>query len=308
MTCTDPEQLTAWAEQVPDANVGLSPDEIFCFLETDDEAALKETCAQIPLEVWDTACVSARENRCYYIFRQTMRTKRVGNMTATREGQDKLFEFKQHRTYCTGPGSIHPKTGKPYLAEWRPISTIPDVLLNRLCELKGAPKPGNTSLMSEDVKRTTELLDKFLNTYAVATTGDWFNKRKQWYRPIECPWADEHENKNEGTSTCVVWTEGGGYGFDCKHRCSLKGWKELRDELKRRFPERRFSFVGDSGPGTVLGTGSPIPAQQQPSDWRTLFHSKDEALNAPPVTFLIEAFCSGKASPQLRARCANAKA
>lgn len=255
---TDPEQLRVWSEQEPDANVGLSPDEIFCFLETDDEAALKAACADIPSEAWDTARVSARENRCYYIFRQTMRTKRVGNMTATREGQDNLFEFKQHRMYCTGPGSIHPKTGKPYLAQWRPIPAMPDVLLNRLCELYGAPKPNSTGVMSEEAKRETELLDRFLATYEVATAGDWFNKGKQWYRPIECPWADAHENKNEGTSTCIVYTEGGGYGFDCKHRCSSNGWREFRAELQKRFPDRKFSFVGDAGPDVVT-SGAALP-------------------------------------------------
>ena len=92
--------------------MGIAPDEIFCFLETDDEAALKEACADITTEVWDTTRVSARENRCYYIFRQTMRTKRAGNMTATREGQDNLFEFKQHRMLCDRPGQYPPEDGK----------------------------------------------------------------------------------------------------------------------------------------------------------------------------------------------------
>lgn len=134
---------------------------------------------------------------------------------------------------------------------------MPDVLLNRLCELYGAPKPG-TGVMSEEAKRETELLDRFLATYEVATAGDWFNKGKQWYRPIECPWADKHDNENEGTSTCVVYTEGGGYGFDCKHRCSSKGWKEFRAELERRFPDR--SFFGASGPDAVFGDRLPLIA------------------------------------------------
>ena len=290
---TDQEQIRMWSEQVPDANIGLSPDEIFCFLETDDEAALKEACADIPAGAWDTTRVSARENRCYYIFRQTSRTRRAGNMTVTREGKENLFEFKQHRVYCTGPGSIHPTTGKPYVAEWRNISAMPDVLLNRLCELYGAPKPGNKTVMSGETRRQTDLLDRFLATYEVATTGDWFNKGKQWYRPIECPWADEHENKNEGTSTCIVYTEGGGYGFDCKHRCSTKSWKEFRAELERRLPNRRFSFVDDAGPVATITIGQVTSAPKMPSvpaDWRSLFHSKEEALNAPPITFLIEGF------------------
>src|SRR5258706_10477968 len=58
----DPEQIEAWAAQVPNANVGLSPDEIFCFLETDDDAALHEACSDLLPGVWQTMRVSAREN------------------------------------------------------------------------------------------------------------------------------------------------------------------------------------------------------------------------------------------------------
>src|SRR5580658_6169914 len=75
---TDTRQLESWSKQAPSANVGIAPDEIFCFLETDDESALKDACKDLPVEIWDTARVSARDNRCYYIFRQTMRTKRAG--------------------------------------------------------------------------------------------------------------------------------------------------------------------------------------------------------------------------------------
>jgi hypothetical protein len=282
---TDPEQLRVWAAQAPDGNVGLTPDEHFCFLETDDEAALKAACADIPPEVWDTVRVSARENRSYYIFRQTMRTKRAGNMTAAREGQENLFEFKQHRMYVTGPGSIHPKTGGPYAVEWRTIPAMPDVLLNRLCELYGKPKATGPQQMSDEVKRETGLLDRFLEAYEVATIGDWFNKGRQWYRPIECPWGDPHENENVGTSTCVVYTEGGGYGFDCKHRCSSKSWKDFRAKLESRFPGRRFSFLRDTGAGAVIGQ-APEPLK----DWREHYHSTTEHDNVGPPRFLIEDF------------------
>ena len=98
--------------------------------------------------------------------------------------------------------------------------------------------------MSDETKRQTELLDRFLEFYEVPTLDNWFNKGKQWYRPIVCPWADAHENSNQGTSTCIVYTEGGGYGFDCKHRCASKSWREFRVAVER-FPERKFSFIND---------------------------------------------------------------
>ena len=193
---TERSQIELWAGQKPDANAGLCPDENFCFLETDDDAALKESCVDLPPGVWDTTRVSARENRCYYIFRQTMRTRKAGNMTVERPGQENLFEFKQYRVYVAGPGSIHPKTGKPYDVEWRTIPAMPDVLLNRLCEIYGAPKATEAHSMSPETKRETEKLDRFLATYEIGTLGDWFNKGAQWYRPIVCPWEAEHENSN----------------------------------------------------------------------------------------------------------------
>lgn len=300
---TEPEQLRMWSEQVPDANVGLSPDEIFCFLETDDEADLKAACAAIPAGAWDTTRVSARENRCYYIFRQTSRTRRAGNMTVTRKGKENLFEFKQHRVYCTGPGSIHPMTGKPYVAAWRNISAMPDVLLNRLCELYGAPEPGNRTVMSGETKHQTDLLDRFLATYEVATTGDWFNKGEQWYRPIECPWASEHENANAGTSTCVVYTEGGGYGFDCKHRCSTKGWKEFRAELVRRFPNLRFSFVGDAalgdGPAVTLSRSADLsPDDFEPEETTTRPVYPDQVWKGTPYGDFADYCAAGNFIPK----------
>jgi hypothetical protein len=210
---TDRNALELWDREVPRANVGISPDENFCFLETDDEAALKEACAGLPGEIWDTTRVSARDNRCYFVFRQTMRTRNtvIRDKACKREGKENLFEFKAFRTYVTGPGSIHPKTGKPYNVDWRTIPAMPDVLLNRLCELHGEPKATATRAMSDAVQRETATLDRFLAWYEVATLGDWFSKGKSWYRPIECPWLSEHENGNQGTSTCVVFTEGGGY-------------------------------------------------------------------------------------------------
>lgn len=101
--------------------------------------------------------------------------------------------------------------------EWRTIPALPDVLLNRLCELTGVSKATETRPMTEDAKEGTGVLDRFLTYYDVGTLGDWFPKGKSWLRPIECPRQSE-------PSTCVVYTEGGGYGFDCKHRCANKGF------------------------------------------------------------------------------------
>ena len=208
-------------------------------------------------------------------------------MTAERSGKENLFEFKQHRVYVTGPGSIHPKTGAPYVVEWRNIPAMPDVLLNRLCELNGAPRATDSHVMSHGTREETEKLDRFLEYYEVAALDDWFNTGTQWFRPIVCPWDAAHENDNKGTSTCIVYNEAGGYGFDCKHRCSGKTWQEFRAELEARFPDKpRFSFVE---PGPTVIVGGSVQADV-PADWRSRYHTFDEMENAPePIYFLLTA-------------------
>jgi hypothetical protein len=306
---TDITALEQWDKKVPSANVGLSPDEIFCYVETDSETEFKELCA-LPPEVWDTTRVSSgRVDRCYYIFRQTARTRKAGNLTGkSRKTTDNLFEFKQHRVLVVGPGSTHPKinpdTGEHYVyaADWKSIPALPDVLLNCMCELAGAAKTTDAVEMSEEVKAGTDTLDRFLDHYEVPTTGDWFNKGKSWYRAIECPWFSEHENQNQGSSTCIVFTEGGGYGFDCKHRCADKGWKDFRAELEARFPGKaKFRFVESTAEVSI---GS---AAEAPRDWRSHYHSFEEMESAPPPSFLIDGWLQLDAITALAAPVAQRK-
>ncbi|MGH9543671.1 MAG: DUF3987 domain-containing protein [Terriglobales bacterium] len=116
--------------------------------------------------------------------------------------------------------------------------------------------------MSEETKRETELLDQFLLFNEVATLGEWFNKGKQWYRPIDCPWASSHENQNQGTSTCIIYTEGGGYTFDCKHRCAHHDWKSFRAELESR-SGKRFAFKSSAPEPTVVLGEARVPEASQ---------------------------------------------
>lgn len=264
----DLEQLEQWSQQKSEANVGISPDEYNCMVETDDAEAFLAACADLPQEIFtNTTWVSARENRGYWIFGQTMRTRKAGNMTVAREGKENLFEFKQFRTYVVGPGSIHPKTGGPYVAEWKSRPAMPDVLLNRLCELAGAPGTTATHPMDAETARQTALLDRFLEMFEVATDGDWFNKGNQWLLSVACPWKSEHDNSNEGTSACIFYNEGGGYGFKCRHRCEGKGrgWKEFRASVQSVFPDRRFSFVSSEGT-VVMGKSAVTSIPTQPEE------------------------------------------
>jgi hypothetical protein len=255
----DLEQLEVWSTSDADANVGIIPDEHHCYLETDSETELKELAADagIPADAFATTRVSSgRPDRCYFIYRQTQRTRDAGDITAkSRKTKDNLFELKAFHTYVVGPGSIHPDTKRPYVAEWRNHPSLPTVLLNLLLELHGGPgtaRARGKPEMNEETKRQTTLLDSFCETYEVATTGDWLPKGKQWFRPIVCPWEAEHTNDSGPDSTCIVYNVGGGFGFKCQHRCVTKSWGDFRAEVQSRFPDRKFSFVEPTA-GVTIG-------------------------------------------------------
>lgn len=281
----DITQLSEWSQQKPTANVGIVPDENWCYLETDSETEFKALCSDLPPEIWNTTRVSSgRPDRAYYIFRQTQRTRKVGNLIAPSSvTTDTLFEFKQCRVYVTGPGSIHPKvnplTGENYVyaAEWKTNPAMHDVLLDRMCELASAPG-GTVSaghVMDDETKKQTALLESFCSTFQVATAGTWRNKGDKWILDVTCPWSDEHDNPNAGSSACIFYHEGGGYGFHCLHRCESKGrgWKEFRAKVQAQLPEQQFAFVENKAVVTfgTRATVAPVPEAAVPVSKRPVY-------------------------------------
>jgi hypothetical protein len=51
----------------------------------------------------------------------------------------------------------------------------------------------------------------------------------------------------------------------------------------------RYDVPGPE-PQVVIGSLQSKPEEKKITDWRELFHSKEDALNAPPVRFLIKDF------------------
>ena len=140
------------------------------------------------------------DNRCYYIFRQTMGTRKAGNMTVTREDLDNLFELSGTAFTSPGRAASTRRLTRRMLRSGAPFDITghtaqPPVRAVRRTQGHGLHNH------HDELKRETATLDRFLTYYEVPTTGDWFNKGKSWYRPIECPWLDAHLNQNQGSST-----------------------------------------------------------------------------------------------------------
>jgi hypothetical protein len=91
-------------------------DDTFLILDTDRWDKLHELFApQLESDqiLFETYCVSARDNRRQFVFLQTERSRgmRKRNLDSAIPGEpDNIFEFKSDRKFGMGEGSIH-KTG-----------------------------------------------------------------------------------------------------------------------------------------------------------------------------------------------------
>jgi hypothetical protein len=64
------------------------------------------------------------------------------------------------------------------------------------------------------------------------------------------------------------------------------------DELGRLIENACKFPLPEVAPEILIGgkVAGALEIKPEPVDWRTLFHTRDEALNAPPITFLIDGF------------------
>ena len=128
-------------------------------------------------------------------------------ITTSSRGKENLFEFKQHRMIMTGPGSIH-KNGNVYKADWKMIPAMPDVLLHRLCELYGAPKPGKTGVMSEEAKRRDGAVEPLpSNVWKRQPTAIGSTKGSRYYARLNAPERHARKFKRGHVNVCCVHGE-----------------------------------------------------------------------------------------------------
>ena len=119
-----------------------------------------------------------------------------------------------------------------------------------------------------------------------------FEKRAPngYWLGIHCPWEDQHSSGAGVVSSTVLGILDGTVAFECSHG-TCKANKHDTTAFKQLMTMLHNEDATEPGADLeiILGTGLPMP-KEKPDDWRTLFHTKDEALNAPPVTFLIDGF------------------
>jgi hypothetical protein len=138
---TDTKRIEEWERKFPDANCGVMGDEVHLIMDTDRWDELQELFTeqlQRDPALFDTYAVSARANRRQLVFLQTdkSRAMRKRNLDFALPGEpDNVFEFKSHRKFGMGEGSLH-KTGSTYtIVQDRPLKPVPDILIDRAEEL-----------------------------------------------------------------------------------------------------------------------------------------------------------------------------
>jgi hypothetical protein len=138
---TDPATIEEWARKFPDANCGVMGDDTFLIVDSDRWSKMQELFTEALKThptLFETYCISAREDRRQFVFLQTERSRsmRKRNLDYAVPGEDgNVFELKSWHKLGMGEGSLH-KTGSTYaIVQDLPFKPVPDLLIDRAEEL-----------------------------------------------------------------------------------------------------------------------------------------------------------------------------
>lgn len=266
----DEEQVRAWWESKPQANPGIAPGK-----------------SGISVLDVDTGLTDEESLRAF------MRERGIPETFAVRTGKRPQYRVQLYFTGCAGdsfngwqdgeyggdlratwghvmaPGSIHPESGEPYTILWeRPLAPVP-----------------------------------------------------AWVRSLKRH-KKEQPALQDPTAAIVEWRNDTLYRVLCKHRANGADDEMLRDfalrilakmpnpldeaELEQVITNACKQPIGVPDPVAVIG-GVKAEEPQEPLDWRTLFHTRDEVINCPPPTFLIDQFLARQAICAIAAPVAQRK-
>lgn len=137
LATVDPSQIAKWGEQNPAFNGGSVCRAGAFFVFEIDSPNLPEQIEKKTghsLEGLDTLVVQSSPGKFHFYFRHNERSEKIGNVSADDKNGAEIFSVRAHNQYVVCPGSIHPRTGKPYEVVTEPIlgeiPTAPDWLLD----------------------------------------------------------------------------------------------------------------------------------------------------------------------------------
>jgi Bifunctional DNA primase/polymerase, N-terminal/AAA domain/Primase C terminal 1 (PriCT-1) len=250
----DPEQVRAWWAQWPDANVAIGCRKSNrCVLDVDHGLNSEKEARAWIARVGLPPTFTVRTGRRPEFGLQFHFEGVLPDM-----GEFQLDgcsgQIKSEGGYVMMPGSIHPDTGETYQV-WAdvPLAPIPDVVRNLRTVKREALNPdGTMQKVPEGAGRHAALM-----SFAGTLRNKGFDRDAILAQLIPA---------NDAMCEAPVSDE------DLEHIADSAASYALPE------PE----------PVAVIGAGTKQPEPLK--DWRELFHTREDALNAPPISFLIKGF------------------
>jgi hypothetical protein len=285
----DEATIRRWWTAAPAANVGVAcgPSGLVV-LDIDDgldtEADLKKLFPE------DTRSYTVRTGRrssfgvqVYYTADGTVR-KTTGYAVRGCSG-----EVRTEGAYVMAAGSIHP-SGEPYTVLIdAPVAPMPEWVRD-LAPEKATFDPA-TSVDDETADGWKTWLYEYADKYEIVLRG--YEKRvpNGWWLGIHCPWGEEHGSGPGAESSTVLGILDGKIAFECSHgtcKAAKHNTAAFRAHVSFYFPPDEPG----AEPTVTLGDGLPMPKAKPDTvvDWRTVYHTREEVVNCPKPTFLIEGF------------------
>lgn len=287
----DETQVRAWWAATPNANIAIAtgPSKL-CVVDVDHGLSVDG------LDEW----LAAHGLPQTYVVRTGRRPEFGVQLYYSGEGlkstgwKDGDFsgDIRCSTGYVMAAGSIHPNSGLAYEVLCNDaLSPVPEYV--RSLTVK-ANDPSMTTTVDDE---TADDWKTWLLEYMAFNQIDPRDYEKRvpngYWLGIHCPWEHQHSTGAGAESSTVLGILDGKIAFECSHG-TCKAAKHDTAAFKQLMTLMYGESEREPGaePEIVLGsvTHLPMPEDTSPKDWRELFHTKDEALNAPPVTFLIDGF------------------
>ena len=296
--------LEKWAAEHPTWNCGVAaqPETPYFNLDSDDLDALHAEWAQFSggqpfpetLFVYSRTDEKGKRRGHYHFLKTKYSNQKLSHVTnhglaSERDSLNQFAELQYTSGQCVWAGSIHSKTGKPLVIEADvPMQPVPGLFVDFLASL---PKSTRLKQKIGDRGRFEELTDEELSEmgensgrheYLNSFAGRYCNGNaceleellKEVSSKFAVPVEDDYCERlaadfaNREPATKPTYTVGLRMTTD-------------KAEYEQWLAEKGITAV--EAPDDNVGNVDP-------ESWPTLFHTYEEAINAPPLSFAIEGF------------------
>jgi Bifunctional DNA primase/polymerase, N-terminal/AAA domain len=235
LATTDPAVLKLWAKQNVNYNTGaMAHNDSVCILDCDAKGVIEAAANVSGQDVPSTFTVlSGGKGLPHYYFAHTDKSRALGNRS-----EPARFDFKAHKSYVVGPGSVLANGGEYKIVNDVPIVPMPNWLCDWIAARTKAEKSGEGGVATvPDFD-----IDAFLTHYGLDydTDGD-------LYITNVCPVAG-HKHQ-QSTRTGFLY-DGESFGFKCFAEGCAGSKMTVGQVIKFLNDQPEFK-----GHGTITGKG-----------------------------------------------------